>query len=222
MEKEMPADETDTFYIKCEGFSNLVTEQKIYEFLAGCEIVGDVVILKNEAGKQIGEAVVRVGRQSDFVKALKKNGNCSGDDIIRVYQSDSDTYNNHLVKLGPKDDETNSFIRLRGLVWSATEKDIRNLLHDCNVKEVFLTTNDRGKPSGEAFVHLHDCGDASKAMAHNRQYIRERFVVVEEIYESQYLSARESNGAYRREGEATVEYSESSVRLRNLPVSVSD
>eukprot|EP00092_Neocalanus_flemingeri_P050707 GFUD01058716.1.p1 GENE.GFUD01058716.1~~GFUD01058716.1.p1 ORF type:complete len:153 (+),score=49.40 GFUD01058716.1:33-461(+) len=85
------------------------------------------------------------------------------------------------------DTEENTFILLRGLVWSATEEDIKTFLHDCNVKEVVLTTNDRGRPTGNAFVHLDTEADVEKAMAHNREYLRERFVLVEEIYEAQYI-----------------------------------
>eukprot|EP00092_Neocalanus_flemingeri_P090016 GFUD01113990.1.p1 GENE.GFUD01113990.1~~GFUD01113990.1.p1 ORF type:complete len:271 (+),score=68.81 GFUD01113990.1:122-814(+) len=90
------------------------------------------------------------------------------------------------------DTEENTFIRLKGLVWSATAKDIRTFLKGCNVKEVVLTTTSNGKPSGNAFVHLESEDDVQKALAHDRKYLRERFVLVEEIYESQYF--RETKG----------------------------
>ena len=77
-------------------------------------------------------------------------------------------------------DESSSVL-LKGLVWSATENDIRSFLNDCTVKEVVISTNDRGKPSGEAVVHLVSKADLTKALAHNREYLRERFVIVEKM-----------------------------------------
>jgi len=70
---------------------------------------------------------------------------------------------------------------LKGLVWTATEKDIRTFLHDCSVKEVVIKTNERGKPSGEAIVHLDNISDVEKAIAHNREYLGERFVFVDKM-----------------------------------------
>eukprot|EP00092_Neocalanus_flemingeri_P005364 GFUD01005780.1.p1 GENE.GFUD01005780.1~~GFUD01005780.1.p1 ORF type:complete len:453 (-),score=128.18 GFUD01005780.1:40-1398(-) len=185
-EQDKRANKTN-FHIILRGLPWKATEDEIAEFLDDCDIVGNVVIINNEAGKPSGDAVLQLLNKIDLERALKYDRKYLLDRCVIVEETDKDNYNKHIRKLDKADTEENTFIRLRGLVWSATEEDIKTFLHDCNVKEVVLTTNDRGRPTGNAFVHLDTEADVEKAMAHNREYLRERFVLVEEIYESQYI-----------------------------------
>ena len=47
-------------------------------------------------------------------------------------------------------------IKLSGLARNATEADISNYLSGCNVKqiEIVMTVNEKGRPSGDAFVKI--------------------------------------------------------------------
>ena len=78
------------------------------------------------------------------------------------------------------------YVKLSGMVWTATEKDVRNLLHDCNVSQVIFTMNGRGKPTGDGFVKLADIADVVKARRHNKEKIGKRFVVIEESNERDF------------------------------------
>ena len=72
-------------------------------------------------------------------------------------------------------------VKLSGLVWRATERDVRRFLGDCGVQAVVMTVTAGGKPSGDAVVKLHTEEDVTRALGHNRQRLGERFVIVQEV-----------------------------------------
>ena len=55
------------------------------------------------------------------------------------------------------------FIRLSGMVWAATVRDVKNLLSDCKVSKVHLIRNN-GKATGDGIVMLDDEADVEKAL----------------------------------------------------------
>ena len=72
-------------------------------------------------------------------------------------------------------------VRLEGLVWSATEEDIKNFLHDCNITSIEMMKMEDGRPLGEAHVDLDSCEDVDKALKHHKEYLGERFVNIEAL-----------------------------------------
>jgi len=183
-------DPENEFFIKIRGLPIKAREEDIIEFFVDCKIVGDVFIVTNEAGKRNGDAVARLLSRNDVEKAIEKKRNKFQDTFIGIEKSDIDTYYRHVKKKAKHENEENIFIRLRGLVWNAAEDDIRTFLHESKIKDVILTTNAKGKPSGEALVHLETEADTEKAMAHNKEFLQKRYVIIEEIYESQYMRAK--------------------------------
>ena len=79
------------------------------------------------------------------------------------------------------------YVKLSGMVWEATEEDVRNLLCDCNVTQVLFIMNDQGKPTGDALVKLADVADVEKAKSHNKENIGRRYVIIQESYESEFI-----------------------------------
>ena len=75
---------------------------------------------------------------------------------------------------------SSGYVKLSGMVWTATEQDVRNLLGDCNVSQVHFIMNYQGKPTGDGLVKLTDKNEVPKALAHNRQMIGRRFVIIDE------------------------------------------
>ena len=81
-----------------------------------------------------------------------------------------------------KDDESNThFIKVSGLVWDATESDLRKFFNDCQVTSVTIVMDQSGRSSGNAALELKTREDLVKALSHDRQYIGKRFVVIKEI-----------------------------------------
>ena len=91
---------------------------------------------------------------------------------------------------------SSGYVKLSGMVWTATEQDVRNLLGDCNVSQVHFIMNYQGKPTGDGLVKLADKNDVPKALAHNRQKIGRRFVIIDETDEEIFNYAV-SEGKYR-------------------------
>jgi len=195
-EREMPKEseydptqvivEEGSHYIKLSGLPWKATEEDITEFLADCNIVGKVLIVTNEAGRPNGDAFVNLLSKADLEKAMKRNREHLHNRFIIVEETDSESYKKHNKKVQKVDTEENTFIQLRGLIWSATVEDIKKFLHDCKVKKVVIKKNEQGRPTGDAFVQLDSETDVEKAKSHNRKYLGSRFVIIEEIYESQF------------------------------------
>ena len=105
-------------------------------------------------------------------------------------------------------------VRLRGLPYSATARDILNLMHDCKVhdgeKGIRFSFGPDGRPSGEAFVELVSEEDVSKALGHNNEHMGKRYV---EIF-------RATKGQLEWEGRMAEKVGGGTggvVRLRGLP-----
>jgi heterogeneous nuclear ribonucleoprotein F/H len=218
---QLETNETETnYYIKLSGLPWKSTEDEIGKFLVDCQIVGNVVIINNEAGRPSGDAVVKLLGKVDLERALGCNRKHLHQRFVIVEETDSETYDRHVKKVEKMDVDENSFIRLKGLVWSATEEDVKTFLHDCKVMKVVIAKNEGGKPTGDAFVQLESEVDVEKAKAHNREYLRERFVVVEEIYESQFI--KETQEVNEVKQSTNKDYSTSHVKVINLPLAASE
>merc|ERR1719228_2332433 len=185
-------DEQDSHrYLKLQNLPWKITEKEIKDLLLDCEILGDVIIMNNEAGRPTGDAVVKLLDEENLDKALKHDKETLHERNVALQETDAENYIKNVRKVEKTGNEKNVYIRLKGLVWSATEDDIEIFLHDCKVKELFLTTNEKGKPTGEAYVQLENEDDVEKAMKHNKKYLRERFVIIEQVYQSQYMREAE-------------------------------
>ena len=130
----------------------------------------------------------------------------------RHYNSDSSTLNSDIEFV----ESEGHVIRLFGLPWSVSVKDIHNFLEDCSIEEgdkgVVLTANSNGTPSGEAFVTLSSREDVMKALQHNREYIGSRYI---EITRS---SPKQMERNVGRSSQVSLDIGETSVvRLRGLP-----
>ncbi|KAI1900368.1 hypothetical protein AGOR_G00049240 [Albula goreensis] len=80
-------------------------------------------------------------------------------------------------------------IRLRGLPWSCTPKDILEFFSECRihggVNGIHFTENRRGKPNGGAVIELEHKEDIPKALERHRQYLGSRYVEVYEVTNSE-------------------------------------
>jgi len=236
-QRESPSDHTEydptqvliemNQFVKLSSLPWKATEDEIAEFLNDCEIVGRINIATNEAGRPTGDAFVKLAGKGDLEKAMKRNREQLHDRCVTVEESDGETYEKHNKKLQKVENEDNTFIQLRGLVWSATVEDIKKFLHDCKVKKVVIKKNEQGRPTGDAFVQLDSEGDVDKAKSHNREYLGKRFVIIEEIYQSQFIKETEEmkDTAKKDSPKPSVKEMKNSkthVKLSNLPRDLSE
>ena len=78
-----------------------------------------------------------------------------------------------------KDDP--SVIKVRGLPWEATAMDLCKFFRDCDIvggpNGIYFVTNDRGQPSGEAFIEMERPEDVERALEKHKQNMGRRSVI---------------------------------------------
>ncbi|XP_039961271.1 heterogeneous nuclear ribonucleoprotein H3 isoform X2 [Bactrocera tryoni] len=113
---------------------------------------------------------------------------------------------------GPK------YIRLRGLPWSATHKEILNFLKNVNVVNAskgihLITSRWDGKNTGEAYVEVQSQDDVEEARKLNKGLMGHRYI---EVFTANPKEAKE---AMRKTGSHGMSYV---VKLRGLPYAVTE
>ena len=75
-----------------------------------------------------------------------------------------------------KDDPT--VIKVRGMPWDATVMDVCKFFKDCEIiggpRGIFMCQNDRGQPTGEAFIEMETDDDVQRALEKNKQNMGRR------------------------------------------------
>ncbi|CAB3409550.1 unnamed protein product [Caenorhabditis bovis] len=82
-----------------------------------------------------------------------------------------------------------SYVRLRGLPFSATDQEIHEFFTGLNVRSVKFTTGYDGRPSGEAYVEFPTREQGERALDYNRKEINRRYIEVFEVTENEYTFA---------------------------------
>lgn len=82
---------------------------------------------------------------------------------------------------GYDDDEERLFVKLRGLPWNSTAKDVLEFLENVEViggeKGVHMAISPRdGRPNGEAFVELATPNDVDTAFGYNKKSLGHRYI----------------------------------------------
>eukprot|EP00899_Mesostigma_viride_P005866 jgi/Mesvir1/15280/Mv06498-RA.1 len=126
-------------------------------------------------------------------------------------------------------------VRLRGLPWQATEKDVVEFFKGLAIPDgnVLLCLNFQGKPTGEAYVKFASVADASAALQKSRSNMGHRYIEVfsctsQDMESATRLSAAKGGamtGAYGGRtmgvgGNPDMRY-QGVVRARGLPYSAS-
>ncbi|EGT38621.1 hypothetical protein CAEBREN_04314 [Caenorhabditis brenneri] len=101
------------------------------------------------------------------------------------------------------------YVRLRGLPFNATEKDIHEFFNGLTIKRVkFVCTT--GRPNGEAYVEFETKEDAGKGMENDRKEMSSRYIEIFTVPES------EAELEFRPEPDGVGEENHV-VRLRGIP-----
>ncbi|KPU80169.1 uncharacterized protein Dana_GF16612, isoform C [Drosophila ananassae] len=114
--------------------------------------------------------------------------------------------------------ESPKFIRLRGLPWSATHKEILDFLENVNVTNGsqgihLVTSRVDGKNTGEAYVEVSTQEDVEEARKLNKASMGHRYI---EVFTATPKEAKEAMRKISGHGNAFV------VKLRGLPYAVTE
>ena len=89
------------------------------------------------------------------------------------------TFDSMSMERDPMKDDP-SVIKVRGLPWEATAMDLCKFFRDCDIvggpNGIHFCTNDRGQPSGEAFIEMERPEDVEKALEKHKQNMGRRSV----------------------------------------------
>jgi len=116
-------------------------------------------------------------------------------------------------------------VKLRGMPWSATKDDIADFLERCNIvgghRGIILMTDDRGRPSGDAYVEVESSDDVDMALKMHKRDMGSRYV---EVFEANPLDVdkaknrEDGGGGGSRGGRSSDGFT---VQLRGLPYKAS-
>ena len=175
------------------GLPFSVKKEDILQFFAGYDIVPDSVIIGEMGnGKKTGEGVILFKKESEAERAVsERNGANIGRRWIELYlhpyshfhsfyQSQHHEEFIYLSKYITEENKTRT-VRLRGLPYSATKRDIVNFFKNFPITEndVVFEVKD-GRATGRAIVILMDPITAARAAQElDKEYIGSRYIEVE-------------------------------------------
>jgi len=181
------------FYVALDGFpthddscASRYDKNEMLQKYKDSGLQEDLCFAEDEAGTFTGMAVMKLRSLDDKNRILNSNTDYSqifGYDIT-IRETTASEYFKYAQNLSGK----TKYIRLKGLEWSRNEDHIRReFLVDVRIETVIMTKNSAGKPTGEAYLELYSVEETEKSKKYNRKFLGQRFVVIEEITEEQFL-----------------------------------
>lgn len=172
------------FVIRVRGLPFTATEAEVADVFADCNVNPEDVLLTlnthgGKAGHPNGCAYIRFHSQEDKDLALKtKNNTEMGSRYLEVFSSTEQDIAAMRMEGGIAG--MGSLVRLRGLPYSASEKEIRDFCADVgNPQSVTMKNNQEGRPSGECFVEFDSQAAADDAVARlNNKNLGSRYIEV--------------------------------------------
>ncbi|XP_017550983.1 G-rich sequence factor 1 [Pygocentrus nattereri] len=202
-----PTQETDlkeVFIIRVKGLPWSCSAEDLVKFFSECQIRGGVngIHLMHKNGKPNGEAFIELEHEKDISKALEMHRQYLGPRYIEVYEvtnSDAEA----IIRGTDESPGTDGVVRLRGLPFNCTEKDIIQFFSglDIVINGVTLVLDNRGRSSGDAFVQFATQEIADQALQRDREVIGNRYI---EVFPSKKSDIRTQYGRGRREASGTT------------------
>jgi heterogeneous nuclear ribonucleoprotein F/H len=147
--------------VRCRGLPYSAKADELREFFAGLTVARDgVALCMGLDGRPNGEAFVRFEDAADAVKALGRDREKMDRRYIEVFagkEADMRGAQREAARAARGDSKASSMVvvRLRGLPFSATEREVEGFLGGVAVRRggVHFVVRD-GRPSGDAYVEL--------------------------------------------------------------------
>ena len=136
--------------------------------------------------------------RSKVVKRLDDDQTSSGEDQDDVSLTEDHVSFSESCDEEKEEDHQKLTLKMRGLPFSVTEKDIKNFFHPVNIKEIRLVQTAKGRPSGRAFVDFYNEGDLKQSLKHHKEYINNRYI--ELFIDEGPAAVREVGGANKEVG----------------------
>ncbi|KAJ8398116.1 hypothetical protein AAFF_G00431930 [Aldrovandia affinis] len=189
----------EVFIIRLKGLPWSCTPAELMDFFSDCRIhdgVNGIHLTLNRSGKPNGQAFIELEHEEDVPKALERHRQYLGPRYVEVYEvtnSEAETLLKKSALLPPPD----GVVKLRGLPYSCTEKDVIQFFPDLEIIAggVTLVRNHRGRSSGNAYVEFVSQEMADKALLKDREVMGNRYIEVFSSRKSEVHSQYGQRGA---------------------------
>ncbi|CAD8107538.1 unnamed protein product [Paramecium sonneborni] len=209
------------FYLKIRGLPFQCTKQDLLNFLEMPRLKKENLMMKfQQNGFFTGEAYIQLNSigDLDYLRTFHKSQmdhryleifNSNFDEFEKALQS-----NQFLKQINPKIqselgnlNEENEYqckqqgvLKLRGLPWTSTEKDVLNFFqNNSKIKQVKLLYDDSGKAKGQCFVVVKNLETAEKLKKkYHRKLIGTRYIEVFICSQREYLACFQQNKSDRK------------------------
>ncbi|XP_061751856.1 G-rich sequence factor 1 [Nerophis ophidion] len=172
----------DVYIVQVQGLPWTCTAEDVVGFFSECRIregVSGVHMTVDTQGRPSGHAFVELENEEDVKRALEKHRQYLGPRYVEVSEiTDSDA--EEILKKATVSPDDSRVVRIRGIPFSCTEKDIVLFFSGLDIVEngITMIKNRRGRNTGEAFVRFATQQAADEALQRDRQLIWERYIEV--------------------------------------------
>ncbi|XP_054166373.1 heterogeneous nuclear ribonucleoprotein F-like [Oppia nitens] len=189
----------EAFVVRIRGLPWQTTREEIVDFFNGCNIkngLNGVLMTLSREGRPSGEAYVEFATEQDYNLALDRNHKHLGQRYIEVFASKKSEMERvgriHGNDLNDNQHHEDSFVRLRGLPFSANKDDVIEFFSglDLVMDGIVLPTDHSGRSTGEAYIQFATRDNADKAMSKHKDKIGHRYI---EIFKSSFQEFRQIN-----------------------------
>ncbi|XP_077087604.1 G-rich sequence factor 1 [Siphateles boraxobius] len=203
----------EVFIVQVRGLPWSCTAEDLINFFSDCRIragVQGIHIIHNRNGKPTGQAFIELEHEEDVCKALDQHKHYLGQRYVEVYEI-TNKEAEAILKATQPITESDGVVRLRGLPFSCTEKDIIQFFSGLDIVEdgITIVLNRKGRNSGDAFVQFVTKEMAEKALKRDRDVIGNRYV---EIFPSRKSEIQVQYGSRRNETSASTPRAEDTPR----------
>ncbi|XP_041956682.1 G-rich sequence factor 1 [Alosa sapidissima] len=181
----------DVFIVRIKGLPWSCKKEDLLEFFSECRIregAKGIHFMHLKDGRPNGQAFMEMETEEDVSKALERHRQYLGPRYIEVFEVTEQDAEAILQGDSPLSDD--GVVRLRGLPFSCTEKDIIQFFSGLDIVEngVTLVSNARGQSNGQAYVQFASQEMAAKALERDKEVIGHRYVEIFPSCKSEIVS----------------------------------
>ncbi|KAG7318313.1 hypothetical protein KOW79_018068 [Hemibagrus wyckioides] len=176
-------EQKEVFIVRVKGLPWSCSAEDLLKFFSECRIhkgVNGIHLMYHKNGKPTGQAFIELEHEEDVSKALEMHRQYLGPRYVEVYEV---TNQDAESILKGTDEIQDGVVRIRGLPFTCTDKDIIQFFSGLSiVKDGVTLVMDRwGRSSGDAFVQFDTQEMANEALKRDREVIGNRYI---EVYPS--------------------------------------
>ncbi|MCO5584766.1 hypothetical protein L7F22_038698 [Adiantum nelumboides] len=204
--------------VRIRGLPFNCTESDVYDFFRGLDVVD--VLLTHKQGRFSGEAYCVFGLPMQVDLAMHRNRKSMGQRYIEVFRSKKHEYylavaaevseqekagTGELAPMFPPSKssidkehlEHTGVLKLRGLPFSASKRDVLEFFRDFNLKDdnIQFVVHSDGRASGEAYVEFDGPIQSKQAMSRDKMMLGSRYI---ELFPSSSEEVAKATGRHKK------------------------